>query len=78
MKSKDVRLEILGRAALAEQIEIQPNGWGLNTCVGIQGEWISPTLIDEWERRGFIEMDDGTVGTITAKGQRATREDEAD
>lgn len=66
---KDERANILKRAALAEEIDITPAGWGLNTSVGAQGEWISYVIIQEWQRQGLIEVNDN-VGTITAKGRR--------
>lgn len=66
---KDARMEMLKRAALAGEIEIRPNGWGLNETVGVQGEWISYSIIQEWESQGLIIVD-GPVGTITDKGER--------
>ena len=66
---KDGRMDVLKRAALAEEIEIRPNGWGLNNSVGTQGEWISYDIIKEWEKQKLIEIKDD-VGVITEKGRR--------
>jgi hypothetical protein len=66
-RRNDGRMEILKRAALAETITIFDNYVGLNTAVGVQGEWISQTIIREWVLQGLLEID-GTCGTITAKG----------
>lgn len=69
IKAKSPRMAILERAVLAEEIEVSANGWGLNTMVGSQGEWISNTIIDEWLEQELIEVH-GETGTITAKGKR--------
>jgi hypothetical protein len=62
------RREVLARAALSGKIEIQPNGWGLShQPMYKQGEWISSTLIREWETLGLITITNST-GTITEKG----------
>lgn len=66
---KDGRMDMLKRAALADEIEIRPNGWGLNTAIGTQGEWISYDIIKEWEKQGLLTIKDD-VGTITEKGRR--------
>lgn len=66
---KDGRGEILKRAALAGEVAIQPNGWGLNETIGNQGEWISYTIIQEWEKQGLIVIEN-SIGTITEKGER--------
>ena len=62
-KQANGRDEILARAVLAEEIEMQPNGWGLNKTVGNQGEWISHLIIDEWVHKGLIEIK-GSIGRI--------------
>jgi hypothetical protein len=65
----DERMNVLKRAAISGEIEIRENGWGLNETFGAQGEWISPTIIQEWVRQGLLTVKDG-IGTITEKGER--------
>lgn len=66
---KDGRMDVLRRAALTGEIEIIDNGWGLNGSTGVQGEYISPAIIDEWLKQGLLTIK-GKVGTITPKGER--------
>lgn len=73
MKYSPGRLAVLKRAALAEEIAISTSNSGLNTLVGVQGEWISSTIIAEWVELGYIELRGG-VGVITELGKRVANE----
>lgn len=73
MKYPPGRLAVLKRAALAEEIAISTSNSGLNTVVGVQGEWISSAIIAEWVELGYIELR-GRVGVITELGKRVASE----